>query len=50
VYMEAGLGLARIPTFISDFLMLRIDARWPVGPLMRSGSFGWIVSLSSPLQ
>jgi hypothetical protein len=50
VYMEAGFGLARIPTFISDFLMLRIDARWPVGPLMRSGSFGWIVSLSSPLQ
>lgn len=50
VYMEAGVGLARIPTFISDFLMLRLDARWPVGPLMRSGSFGWIVSLSSPLQ
>jgi hypothetical protein len=50
VYMEAGFGLARIPTFISDFLMLRIDARWPVGPLSRSGSFGWILTLSSPLQ
>lgn len=50
VYMEAGVGLARIPTFISDFLMLRIDARWPVGPLSRSGSFGWILTLSSPLQ
>lgn len=50
IYMEAGVGLARIPTFISDFLLLRVDARWPVGPLMRYGSFGWIVTLSSPLQ
>lgn len=50
VYMEAGFGLARIPTFISDFLMLRFDARWPVGPLMHNGTFGWIVTLSSPLQ
>lgn len=49
VYMEAGFGVARIPTFISDFLMLRLDARWPVGPLSRSGSFGWILTLSSPL-
>ena len=50
IYMEAGVGLARIPTFISDFLLLRVDARWPVGPLARYGSFGWILSLSSPLQ
>ncbi len=50
VYMEAGFGLARIPTFISDFLLLRVDARWPVGPLMNRGGFGWILSLSSPLQ
>jgi hypothetical protein len=48
--MEAGFGLARIPTFISDFLLLRVDARWPVGPLMNRGGFGWILSLSSPLQ
>lgn len=50
IYMEVGVGLARIPSFISDFLTLRVDARWPVGPLMHNGSFGWILSLSSPLQ
>ncbi|MBU3698669.1 MAG: carboxypeptidase-like regulatory domain-containing protein [Candidatus Kapabacteria bacterium] len=50
VYMEAGFGVARIPSFISDLFMLRVDARWPVGPLARFGSFGWILTLSSPLQ
>ncbi|MBU3678020.1 MAG: carboxypeptidase-like regulatory domain-containing protein [Candidatus Kapabacteria bacterium] len=50
VYMEAGVGVARIPSFISDLLTLRVDARWPVGPLAHNGSFGWILTLSSPLQ
>ena len=49
VYMEAGFAVARVPTFISDLFLLRLDARWPVGPLAQYGSFGWIISLSSPI-
>jgi hypothetical protein len=49
VYMEAGFAVSRIPTFISDLFWLRFDAMWPVGPLKPRGSFGWAVTLSSPL-
>ncbi|MCU0330113.1 MAG: DUF5686 and carboxypeptidase regulatory-like domain-containing protein [Candidatus Kapabacteria bacterium] len=49
-YQEAGFGLARIPTFLSDFLFLRFDARWPVGTAKSlGGTFGWSIGLSSPL-
>jgi hypothetical protein len=47
-YMEAGLAVSRIPSYFSDLIFLRVDARWPVGPLASQGSFGWIVTLSSP--
>ena len=49
VYMEAGFAVGRIPTFVSDLIFLRFDARWPVGVLAPRGSFGWALSLSSPL-
>lgn len=49
-YTEAGFGLARIPSFFSDLLYFRFDARWPVGPLAAPvGSFGWSIGISSPL-
>jgi hypothetical protein len=49
VYMEAGFGVARIPSFVSDLLMLRFDAMWPVGPQAMRGSFGWTITASGPL-
>jgi len=49
-YMEAGFAVSRIPSYISDLIYLRVDARWPVGPLAQQGSFGWILTLSSPLM
>ena len=49
-YMEAGFAVSRIPSYISDFIFLRVDARWPVGPRASQGSFGWILTLSSPLM
>jgi len=49
-YMEAGFAISRIPSTFSDLLFLRVDARWPVGPLASQGSFGWILTLSSPLM
>lgn len=49
-FMEAGFAVSRIPSYISDFIFLRVDARWPVGPLASQGSFGWILTLSSPLM
>lgn len=49
-YGEAGFAVARIPTFISDLFFLRFDARWPVGPVAAPvGTFGWSISISSPL-
>ena len=48
-YMEAGFAVARIPTFVSDLFFLRFDALWPVGGLQERGSFGWSITLSSPL-
>lgn len=49
IYMEAGFAIGRIPTFVSDLFWLRFDAMWPVGPLSPRGSFGWAITLSSPL-
>ena len=48
-YMEAGFAVGRIPTFVSDLFFLRFDALWPVGGLQQRGSFGWSITLSSPL-
>lgn len=49
-YTEAGFALSRIPSFVSDLLFLRFDALWPVGGLaLPRGSFGWAITLSSPL-
>ena len=49
IYMEAGFAIGRIPTFISDLFFLRFDALWPVGPLSPRGTFGWAITISSPL-
>jgi len=49
-YTEVGVGIGRIPTFISDFLFLRFDAVLPVGPVAAPrGTFGWSIMLSSPI-
>lgn len=49
-YQEAGLGLDAIPTFVMDHLYLRVDVRWPIGPLRHQGSpFGWSIGVTSPL-
>lgn len=50
IYTEAGFAVSRIPTFISDLFYLRFDAMWPCGPVAtRRGTFGWMITLSSPL-
>ncbi|NQW30892.1 MAG: carboxypeptidase-like regulatory domain-containing protein [Ignavibacteria bacterium] len=50
-YTEAGFGISRIPTFVSEVIFLRFDARWPVGAYaMQVGSFGWTLGLSSPFN
>ena len=46
-YTELGVGVGKIPTFISNVIFLRLDARWGVGPL-GSGKFGAVLGISSP--
>lgn len=46
-YSEAGFGIGRIPTFVSNVLFLRFDARWGVGNL-GSGNFGWGLGITAP--
>lgn len=46
-YTEAGFGLGKIPTFISNIFFLQFDARWGIGPL-GAGKFGATIGLSSP--
>lgn len=48
-YSEMGIGLGRIPTFISDFLFLRFDLGIGVGPLA-SKNTGFSIGLSGPLS
>lgn len=48
-YQEAGFAVGRIPTFISDLIYLRFDALWPVGGLAPRGTFGWSLTVSSPM-
>ncbi len=46
-YSEVGFGLARIPTFISNVIFLRFDARFGVGNL-GAGNFKWGLGVSLP--
>ena len=46
-YNEIGFGLSRIPTFLSNLVFLRFDARWGIGPL-GAGEFGAGVFISLP--
>jgi hypothetical protein len=46
-YSEVGVGLGRIPTFISNVAFLRLDARFGIGRLAR-GNWGVAVGLTSP--
>jgi hypothetical protein len=46
-YSEVGFGLGKIPTFISNVIFLRLDARFGVGPVA-SGEWGVAISASSP--
>jgi hypothetical protein len=46
-YYEAGFGLSRIPTFISNVIYLSFDARWGLGDIAR-GRFGWGLGISLP--
>jgi len=46
-YSEVGFGLARIPTFVSNVIFLKFDARWGIGPV-GSGKFGMVLGISSP--
>ncbi len=46
-YSEIGFGIGRIPTFVSNVLFLRFDARWGVGNL-GSGNFGWGLGVTAP--
>jgi hypothetical protein len=46
-YGEAGFGLSRIPTFISNVIFLGVDFRWGLGPLGNS-KFGWALTGTLP--
>lgn len=46
-YSELGFGIGRIPTFVSNVLFLRFDARWGIGNVA-SGNFGWGLGITSP--
>ncbi|TAL70077.1 MAG: carboxypeptidase-like regulatory domain-containing protein [Bacteroidetes bacterium] len=46
-YTEAGFGLSRIPTFISNVGYLSFDARWGIGPIA-NGNFGWGLGITLP--
>jgi hypothetical protein len=46
-YSELGFGVGKIPTFISNVVYLRFDARWGIGPLGK-GNWGGVVGISSP--
>ncbi|MGE5479356.1 MAG: DUF5686 family protein [Chloroflexota bacterium] len=46
-YAEAGFGLGRIPTFVSDLFFINVNFRWGVSKLSR-GKFGADVSVFTP--
>jgi outer membrane lipoprotein-sorting protein len=46
-YSEIGFGLARIPTFFSNLIFLRFDARWGIGNIA-AGNFGWGLGITLP--
>jgi hypothetical protein len=47
-YSEAGFGVARIPSIISDIMYFRFDSVWGIGNL-GAGNWGWNLSLSIQL-
>lgn len=49
-HAEIGLGISRIPSFISDFLNFRVDLLWGLGRYSLPGNnFGFSVSCTLPL-
>ncbi len=46
-YSEAGFGISRIPTFISNTIFLGTEFRWGVGRIAK-GNFGWTLTASLP--
>jgi len=46
-YTEAGFGLERIPTFVSNVIFLGAGAVWGVGPIAR-GNFNWYLDITLP--
>jgi hypothetical protein len=47
-YSEAGFGIARIPSIISDIIYLRFDSVWGVGNL-GVGNWGWNLTMTVQL-
>jgi hypothetical protein len=47
IYMEGGVGIGKIPIFISNVLFLRLDARWGISSNAK-GNSGAALTLSSP--
>ncbi|MBM2816926.1 MAG: Carboxypeptidase-like regulatory protein [Ignavibacteria bacterium] len=46
-YSEAGFGISRIPTFVSNVAFLAFQCRWGFGPIAK-GNFGYSIGLSLP--
>jgi hypothetical protein len=45
-YPEVGIGLSRIPLFLTDIVAGRVDFRWGLGPLGRfGGNFTFVVPI-----
>lgn len=48
-HSELGVGISRIPSFISDLLVFRVDLLWGIGGNTLPGNnFGYSVSFSTP--
>lgn len=49
IHAEVGLGISRIPSFISDFLNFRVDLLWGLGKNVLPGNnFGFSITCSLP--
>jgi hypothetical protein len=48
-HSELGVGISRIPSFISDLIVFRVDLLWGIGGNTLPGNnFGYSVSFSTP--
>jgi hypothetical protein len=48
-HSEVGIGISRIPSFISDFLNFRLDLLWGIGTnTLPSSNFGFSLTWSLP--